>query len=114
MLPTSYRIAFSALEAIWDEKPSDALGILSGGMRPMDSADDSMDSGALYDWNKLAAQTLGASELDLILAYLELDASRYRSVPQDLSLLIVALRTEGSREREIVRSVIRDRNGAWP
>ena len=59
----------------------------------------------------------GVNELDLILAYLDLDASRYRSVPDDLQQVIDALRTEGSPERNLVDSVItswHENPDSWP
>jgi hypothetical protein len=61
--------------------PTDSLAILLGGMRPMSEGQDSMDSGALYDWNQIIREDKNSAELDLILAYLDLDASRYKVLP---------------------------------
>jgi hypothetical protein len=106
MVPESYKIAFAALDAAWKENPADSLAILLGGMAINRNDEVSMDPGALADWEQITSRAKDASVLDLILAYLDLDASRYRNVPDDLRGLINALRTEGSREREIVDSVV--------
>ncbi|MGA8099736.1 MAG: hypothetical protein WB810_13865, partial [Candidatus Cybelea sp.] len=104
--PESYKIAFAALDAVWEDNRTDSLAILLGGMAINRNDEVSMDPGALSDWEQITSRAEDASVLDLILAYLDLDASRYRNVPDDLRGLINALRTEGSREREIVDSVI--------
>ena len=106
MVPESYKIAFAALDAVWEDNRTDSLAILLGGMAINRNDEVSMDPGALSDWEQITSRAEDASVLDLILAYLDLDASRYRNVPDDLRGLINALRTEGSREREIVDSVI--------
>lgn len=106
MVRESYKIAYAALDAVWKQMPCDSLAILLGGMAISANDDISMDPGSLYDWEQIIARAKDASQLELILAYLDLDASRYRNVPDDLFRLIVALREEGTPERKLVDSVI--------
>jgi hypothetical protein len=108
MIPDSYKIAFAALNAVWEERPTDSLAILLGGMAINRNDEVSMDPSALYDWEQVTNRGKGASELDLILAFLDLDLSRYKRehIPDDMRRLVNALRTEGSRERQLVDSVI--------
>lgn len=117
MIPQTYKIAYAALDAIWNQYPGDSLAILLGGMAILKGTETSMDPGCLYDWEQITVKMEGASQLDLILGYLDLDASRYRDVPSDVQNLIDALHTEGSREREIVDSVLRtwhEKPESWP
>jgi hypothetical protein len=106
MIPENYEIAIAALDALWEVSRGDSLGSLLGSMRPMASGDDTMDSAALGDWKRIVNQAKNASEFDLILSYLEHDASLYKEVPDDLQSLIEALRKEGTPERLLVDSVI--------
>jgi hypothetical protein len=106
MIPESYKVAYEALEAIWKENSSDSLASILSGMQVNESDGVSMDPGALYDWNQIQQQTKQATELDLILAFLELEASRYKNVPDDLHDVINALRANASRERAIADSII--------
>jgi hypothetical protein len=75
-------------------------------MAILDNDQTSMDPGCLDDWKQITVKMEAANQLDLIFGYLNLDASRYRNVPDDVRHLIAALRTEGSRERKIVDSVL--------
>lgn len=78
-------------------------------MRVNPPAGTSMDPGALDDWRRISQQRKGASTLDLIIAFLNLDMSRYKrkdQVPDDMQKLVEALNTVGSRERQIVDSVL--------
>ena len=106
MLPESYKLAYAALDAIWRRTPHYSLAILLGGMAINPNDGGSMDPGSLYDWERIAARAKDASQLELILAYLDLDASRYHNVPDDLRDLIEALRQDGTPKRGIVDSVI--------
>jgi hypothetical protein len=106
VIPESYKIAYAALDAVWKEIRSDSLAILLGGMAVNANDEIPMDPGRLDDWQQITVQAKDASELDLILAYLDLEAGRYRDVPADLRHLIDALRTEGTPERRRVDSVI--------
>jgi hypothetical protein len=108
MVPDSYKIAFAALDAVWQQYPSESLAILLGGMAINRHDEIPMDAGFGDDWRQIARQTNTESTLELIQAFLDLDASRYRygDVPDDLRCLIDALRNEGSPERIIVDSVI--------
>lgn len=99
-------MAFAALDAVWQQNRTESLAILLGGMAIVRTDGDSMNPGCLHDWNKVMAAGEGLDELGLLLAYLDLDARRYRNVPDDLRRLISALRTEGSAERGIVDAVI--------
>ncbi len=108
MIPDSYKIAFAALDAIWREHPSESLAIMLGGMAINPNDNVSMDPGVLDDWQHLTAGAAREDVLSLILAYLDLDASRYRKgdVPDDLRHLIDALHQQGTPERGIVDRVI--------
>jgi hypothetical protein len=115
MIPDSYRVAYAALDALCQQYPTDSLAILLGGMAILRSDETSMNPGCLYDWEQIARKEKGLNQLELILAYLDLDASRYRNVPDDLRHVIDALRTEGSPERKLVDSANRqdaDRHGS--
>jgi hypothetical protein len=106
MVPDSYKIAFAALDAVWQKYPCESLAILLGGMAINRNDEIPMDSGCEYDWEQVANQSKSSNIVDLILAYLELHASRYEEVPDDLRSLIDALRKEGTPEREVVDDVI--------
>ena len=117
MIPQSYRIAYAALDAVWQRYPTDSLAILLGGMAILRSDETSMDPACLYDWEQITLKAGNTNQLELILNYLELDASRFRNVPDDLRHLIDALRTEGNQERKLVESVIatwHERPESWP
>jgi hypothetical protein len=106
MVPESYKISFAALDAIWREYPTESLANLLSGMAINASGEMSMDPGALYDWGHRADQGQNVSAFDLMLAYLERDASLYIEVPSDLRQLIDALRTEATPERQIAEATI--------
>jgi hypothetical protein len=106
MVPESYNLAYAALDAVWEENPSESLSIFLSGMRVNPPDGIPMDPAFLTDWEELTERATSASLLDWIIAYLEHDASLYSEVPSDLQLSIDALRTDGSRERAIVNSVI--------
>ena len=110
MVPETYRIAFAALHAVWEERPCESLAVLLGSMRINPNDDISMDPACLEDWQQVLHQANDAAELDLILAYLDFDLSLYKPQPEDMQRLVVALRAEGSRERAIVDSVIENWN----
>jgi hypothetical protein len=110
MIPESYRIAYAALDAVWQRYPTDSLAILLGGMAILESDETSMNPACLDDWEQTTLKPGSTNQLELILNYLELDASRFRNVPDDLRHLIDALRTEGSQERKVVESVIATRH----
>lgn len=117
MVPESYKIAYAVLDAVWKSNGSESLAILLGGMAILPSDDVSMDPGSLSDWQKITTASENASQFELILAYLDLDASRYREVPDDLRRLIDALRKPDSQVRKIADSVIgtwRNDPGSWP
>jgi hypothetical protein len=106
LIPNSYKIAVAALHALWTRNRTDSLAILLGNMVINASDQQSMDAAALHDWKQVEARSTGSNEVELILAYLELDASRYSEPPEDLLQLIDALRKPQSQERNILNSVI--------
>jgi hypothetical protein len=105
MITNSYRIAFAALDALWQRTRSESLGRLLSAMNPTTSG-GSMDPATLNDWNSIVSQSSGQSQLDLIVALLRFDAGLYREVPNDLRQLIEALESGPTPERNIVESVI--------
>jgi hypothetical protein len=106
VVPDSYKIAFAALDAVWHKYPCESLAILLGGMAINRCDETPMDSGSEHDWKEVANQTKSSNIVDLILACLELDASRYEDVPDDLRNLIAVLRKRGTLEREMVDDVV--------
>jgi hypothetical protein len=100
-----YRNALIALEELNDRLPTESLSILLSGMR-INSADGlPMDPSAATDWEEVTRNAHTASPIELIVAYLRLDASRYESVPADLKSLIDAINERGTPERGILESV---------
>lgn len=122
MVPDNYKIAFAALDAIWNIRKDETnwLGGFLGGMAVNANDEMPMDSGALDDWQQIETRPTGAIELEPILAFLNLDASRYTEaadVPRDLRQLIDALHRPDSPERKALDSVIdtwHDDPEAWP
>ncbi len=106
MVPDTYKIAIAALDAVWAANQSDDLAVLLGGMAINANDQDSMDPTALRDWKTLETGLPGSAQVELILAYLQLGASRYGGGPNDISKLINALRTPNSPERSILDSII--------
>jgi hypothetical protein len=106
MIPDSFKIAFAALDAVWAERQTEDLAGLLGGMAVKANDQDSMDSAALQDWKTLEARLTDADQVELVLAYLKLNESRYGDFANDISKLIDALRSPDSRERAILDSVI--------
>ena len=109
MVPKDYKIAYEVLDAIWQAHHSESLAILLGSMRINSNDGLPMDRGALADWNQISEKIKSPSILDLVLAYIALEISRYKnptSVPADIQQLFAALRTAGSPEREILDSVV--------
>lgn len=102
----SYKIGFAALDAVWEKHPCESLAALLGAMAVNRGDEVPMDSGCLDDWEQVVDRSDSSNTIDLILEYLDLDASRYEVVPDDLRHLIDALGTKGTPEREIVDDVI--------
>jgi hypothetical protein len=108
-VPESYSIAYAALDAVWEDHPTESLAIFLGGMRVNPPDGMPTDPAFLPEWKEVTKRTKDASQLEWLIAYLEHDANLYRDVPDDLQSLIDALRTKGTREWSIVDAVISER-----
>lgn len=110
MVPESYKMALASLDMLWQKDQSESLAIMLGGMSLNPNNDSPMDPGCLDDWQQISAKTERAEPFELMMAFLDLEAIRYKAVPEDLVHLIAALRTEGSPEHKTVESVM----ASWP